>query len=214
MVRKGFTLVEMLVVIGIIVVLLGAAVASFGKLTKGAEKAKAQELVGQVATALANVYSGEGVWPKRYYDTAGETGGVMDNANTLILARRGTFAVSAKRDISFNLPYELLGKDRFGLVTPWATKVLERNASANEETSVTGTSKIRDHRLHFAVDTDGDGVIRGVNVGGETVNIRATAVVWCIGKSGGKQGEPWPYSVGLKKDDVYSWTIGQTKAID
>lgn len=210
--KRGFTLVEMLVVIGIIVVLMGAAVASFGKLTKGAEKAKSQELVSQVSTALSKIWNSEGNWPKRFRDV-GETGGILDADNALILAKKGVFSFSSKKD-SDGKPVALVGKDRFGLVTPWASKILERNASATEGTRVGGASTIADHRLHFAVDVDGDGVIRGVNVGGETVNIRATAAVWCIGKSGGQGGQPWPYTTGQKKDDVYSWTLGQTKAID
>jgi len=90
---------------------------------------------------------------------------------------------------------------------------VDRNASATEGTKVDGGATIADHRLHFAVDVDGDGVISGVDVGGETIDIRATAVVWCIGKSGGQGGQPWPYSIGQKKDDVYSWSVGQTKAV-
>lgn len=43
--KKGFTLVEMLVVIGIIVILLGASIGGFSKMTKSAERAKARELV-------------------------------------------------------------------------------------------------------------------------------------------------------------------------
>jgi len=210
--KKGFTLVEMLVVIGIIVVLMGAAVASFGKLTKGAEKAKAQELVSQVSTALSKIWDAEGNWPKRLREV-GEKGGILDKDNALVLAKKGVMSFSVKKDGDGN-PVALVGKDRYGLVTPWAAKVLERNASASDGTRVGGTSTVADHRLHFAIDVDGDGVIRGVDVGGETVNIRATAAVWCVGKSGGQAGQPWPYSVGLKKDDVYSWTQGQTRAID
>ena len=50
--KSGCTLVEMLVVIGIIAVLVGASIGGFSAMTKTAEKAKCQELVSNVATAL------------------------------------------------------------------------------------------------------------------------------------------------------------------
>ena len=50
--RPAFTLIEMLVVVGIIAVLVGASIGGFAQMTKSAEKAKAQELVSNVATAL------------------------------------------------------------------------------------------------------------------------------------------------------------------
>ena len=63
--------------------------------------------------------------------------------------------------------------------------------------------------MRYAIDLNGDGVIPGVQVGGETIDIRATAAVWCCGKDGKMES----YSAGLKKDDVYSWTIGQTRGV-
>ena len=50
--RKGFTLVEMLVVMGIIAILSGALLAGFGQITKNAQRTRAQETVSNVATAL------------------------------------------------------------------------------------------------------------------------------------------------------------------
>jgi len=208
--KKGFTLIEMLVVIGIIAVLAGAALASFGKMTKSAEKARAQELVHQAAMALTKIWESEGNWPKRLRENGGESGGILDKDNALVLAKHGAISLTTRGK---DTDMKLAGKDRFGLVTPWAAKVIDRNASASEGTKVDGGATIAEHRLHFAIDTDGDGVIRGVDVGGETVDIRASAVVWCIGKSGGNGGKVWPYSVGQKKDDVYSWTAGQTKVV-
>jgi len=208
--KRGFTLIEMLVVIGIIAVLAGATIASFNKLTKGAEKAKAQEQVHQVATALAKIWETDGNWPKRLRENGGERGGILDKDNALVLAKHGALSLTTKGK---DKDMKLAGRDRFGLLTPWATKAVDRNASATEGTKVDGGATIADHRLHFAVDVDGDGVISGVDVGGETIDIRATAVVWCIGKSGGQGGQPWPYSIGQKKDDVYSWSVGQTKAV-
>ena len=50
--KRGFTLIEILVVIGIIAVLSGALMMGFGRVTRSAQRAKATELVSQAAQAL------------------------------------------------------------------------------------------------------------------------------------------------------------------
>ena len=62
--RRGFTLVEMLVVIGIIATLMGVMLASVSKFIKSADKARCQELVANTATALTALYQKEGAWPR------------------------------------------------------------------------------------------------------------------------------------------------------
>ncbi len=204
--KKGFTLVEMLVVIGIIALLVGASIGGYSAVTRMAEKTKAQELVSNVATALMVMYQQEGMWPKRLA-TIGETGGKLDKERAF--AMRTYFSMNTDANDT-----QLVGLDRFGIVTPWATAVLKaRGNSATESTIVSsakdGTHTVGDHILYFAVDTDGDGIIKGANVGGESVDVRATAIVWCAGKDGKLES----YKDGLKKDDLYSWAYGQTKGI-
>ena len=63
--KKGFTLIEMLVVIGIIAILIGASLAGYSSMVKTADKARCQELVSNVATALTMLFQNEGMWPKR-----------------------------------------------------------------------------------------------------------------------------------------------------
>ena len=53
----GFTLVEMLVVIGIIAVLTAASVVGYSRVTASAEKARCFELVKNVHTALVQLYN-------------------------------------------------------------------------------------------------------------------------------------------------------------
>ena len=65
------------------------------------------------------------------------------------------------------------------------------------------------HILHYALDLDGDGIISGANVGGETINVRATAIVWSVGPSGKIEA----YSKGIMHDGIYSWTKGQTNSV-
>ena len=49
-----------------------------------------------------------------------------------------------------------------------------------------------------------------VSGAGETIRVRATAAVWCAGKDGRLEN----YRDGLKSDDVYSWTVGQTRGVN
>jgi prepilin-type N-terminal cleavage/methylation domain-containing protein len=207
--RKGFSLVEMLVVLGIIAVLVGASVGGYSSITKAAERAKCQELVSNVATALTAMFQQEGAWPKRVAGApnAGSDGRLDEVVSYAFV--RGTKYLSLNHKSG-----ALIGLDRLGIVSPWATAVMRRagvNASLTTVVSKgnDGDRTIDDHLLHFAVDLDGDGIIEGANVGGESVDVRATAIVWCAGKDGKME----PYSRGRRKDDVYSWSPGQARSV-
>ena len=218
--RKGLTLIEMLVVIGIIAILIGASITGFSKMTKSADQAKAQELVSNVATALTALFQAEGNWPKRLAAN-GQVDGELDENAALPLAKKNFLSLTT---VGSGDNLRLAGQDRFGIITPWAQAVVKRKGTtASASDIVSGKSTIRDHTLHYALDLDGDGIIKGAMVGGKSVDIRATAAVWCGGKDGVIQ--PYPYAGGgsLKKgetasggkfsDDVYSWTPGQTKEV-
>lgn len=206
--RNGFSLVEMLVVIGIIAILVGASIGGYAKMTKSAEKAKGQELVANVATALTAMFQEEGVWPKKLAADGGSAGRLNEKV-CLALAKGRYFSLTTDNDKT-----RLSGNDRFGIITPWAAAVVKRLGTKAELSSlVSGKSTVEDHVLYYALDLDGDGVIKGADVGGESVDVRATAIVWSVGKSGGKDGKPWPYHTGLKRDDLYSWSVGQTQNV-
>ena len=200
--RRGFTLIEMLVVIGIIAALVAASLGGYSAMTRAAERTKCRELVSQVQTALETLYQREGNWPKRLA-TEGKTDGRLD-AKT---------AYALRKYLSLNVDEEngtLIGLDKFGIISPWAVNVFKRSGNnASLQTQVSGPQTIDDHILHFALDLDGDGIISGASVGGESVDVRATAIVWCAGKDGKME----PYSKGLKRDDIYSWTPGQAKQV-
>ena len=203
--KKGFTLIEMLVVVGIIAALIAAAIGSYSGVTRAAEKAKCRELVAQVATALATLYQREGNWPK-ILALQGKTDGKLD-AETAI-ALKDYFGLNVDDN------GKLAGYDRFGIVTPWAQTVIKRTGKEATTKTVVSASKhgdhtVDDHILHYAIDLDGDGIIDGAMVGGESVDVRATAIVWCAGKDGYME----PYSKGVKRDDVHSWTPGQTQKV-
>ena len=218
--KKGFTLVEMLVVIGIIAILIGAGIGSFSSMTKRANNAKGQELVSNVATALEAIYQKDGCWPHRIL-SEGASDGEIDAKIAYDITSKGMMSLTknSNKDI-----HETAGLDRFGIVSPWAAAVVKRGGSSgvSESSKVPSGGTIRDHRLHFAVDTDDDGFV-DASVGGTTVKIRGSVAVWCCGLDG--VIDPYPYASGgsggkgassskpsgSRSDDIYSWSVRQLK---
>lgn len=196
---SGFTLIEMLVVIGIIAVLTGASIAGYSKMVKSAERAKCQELVSNVATALTALYQREGAWPKRLISNGASGDGELNKEAALPLAKGGYFSLG-------HTDTKLIGADRFGILTPWAAAVVKKRGTGASEGDAVGSKTVKDHILRYALDLEGRGVVEA-NVGGATVKIRATAAVWCGGKDGVIDAYP------SRRDDVYSWTQGQTQDV-
>lgn len=198
--KKGFTLIEMLVVIGIIVILLGATISGYSKMVRSAEDTRARELVSNVTTALQALYVREGQWPKAL--VAAATGDSY-------LSERAAYALAKKGYMSLEMNQsgtKLGGYDRLGLVTPWAQTIIKaKGKEVNESTIVTtskeGKSTIEDHTLRFAIDLDGDGFteLPGTIDGYSGKKVRATACVWCCNKDGSLKA----------RNLITSWAKGQ-----
>lgn len=192
--KNGFTLVEMLVVIGIIGILTGASIVGYNSAVLKAENSRAQELVHNAATALTACYQSQGYWP-----TA-----IIEGADAQKLDENAVLPLAKKSYLSMNVGDDgkLAGFDRFGLVTPWAQNVIKsRGKSVSLTTPVGNTkAKIEDHILRYAIDDDDDGLVE-VNVNGASLRVRASACVWCCPKTG---STAW-------KDMIKSWTSGQEK---
>ena len=204
--KRGFTLVEMLIVIGIIAILTGAAMTGFRGAVEKAQAAKCQELVHNVSTALVKVFQDNGSWPSRII-SAGQGSGEMTAEIGGELARRKALSLNyrlVENEETGEKVYKLVGLDQCGVVSPWAAEVVKRkaangNVSLNEP--VPGGGTIRDHVLRFSVDDDEDGLVKVRYEGGKSVTVRASAAVWCCGRDG-KFGT---------RDDIKSWAKGQEK---
>jgi len=195
-------MIEMLVVLGIIAILIGASVTGFSKMTKTADKAKAQELVANTATALTAIFQKEGAWPKRLRDHNGDK---LDATAALALAKAGSMSLSTDSGVT-----KLIGIDQFGILTPWGAAAVKRAGTGASLGLKVGAKTVEDHILYYALDLDGDGKIDGSELGSNLSGlsqIRATAAVWCCGKDGNRETD---YKLGRKKGNVYSWTYGQT----
>ena len=200
---KGFTLVEVLVVIGIIAVLSGALMMGFGRMTKSAQRAKATEAVSQVAQALVILrQKNDNVWPPV---VSGNFGGADGSGKGIVvdvakrLAKFDLLDIATKGD-------NLVGISRCGVVDPWAESVLKRSEDANSETKVPSGGTVQDHIIYFAVDIDGDGITEAT-VGGQDVKVRAEAIAWCAGAD----GKIAPYVQRGRSDDIYSWDKAREK---
>lgn len=199
--KKGFTLVEMLVVIGILAILIGAGMTSFSSATKKAQRAKGMELVSNVKTAMEALYQKEGSWPRRIL-AAGGSDGKFDAKISYELARRNLISLTYDKDKK-----ETSALDRFGIVDPWAQTVVRRMGNGGSTSAqVPSGGTLEDHILHFAIDDDDDGIVKA-SVGGEAVNIRGKVAVWGYGVKGAE----CPYSEGVRKDGLYSWSRDQVK---
>ena len=205
--KKGFTLVEMLVVLGIIAILAGASMIGYSKVLRASQKTKNREIVSNAATALTQILTkNNGSWPELLLSKASGGKGRLDKDTCQLFVTFNMMGLSHNKNKGSGGTYELIGKDRFGIVDIDAEKVLKRSSSASEGTKVPSGGTVQDHILYFAIDEDGDGFTEAQVEGGGNLRIRATAVVWAAGPDGKVD-----YGSMAKNDDVYSWTPAQVK---
>jgi prepilin-type N-terminal cleavage/methylation domain-containing protein len=203
--NKGFTLVEMLVVMGLIGLLVAMMTGGLTFVQNTAWQSRAQELVTNVSTALTIYISREGVWPKEIL----ESGGVVNNEVCKVLQQARLLdvtTVKADGSINQNSP------ERFGLLSPWGQRMVKRNPKMTASLgSLPPDATLRKHMLQLRVDINLDGKIDSSDgqlgtLPGEGSIIRASAMVWACGPNGKDDG-----NTGAKnpRENRQSWGGGR-----
>ena len=217
---SGFTLVEMLVVIGIIGILAATLTTSFSHLKTVARQSQAQNLVSELATAFTIYLQKEREWPDEWTGENGKgTKSEMDEEVCWVFQDLRLFDVttyklnsdnSVKERTASNINKQSL--DRFGLLDPWGRAALRKSATMSATDKIGGQGTYEDHRLQFRLDTNYDGWVDSSDKVAPPpgVKVRASAIVWSRGPDGRdafeKSGARYP------DDDRLSWPYGQTRS--
>ena len=223
--QSGFTLIEMMVVIGIIGILAAVLTGGYTYAVKSAQRAKAVEAVSNARSALEMLYQRAEGWPRAIIE-ARQYGGfhVMDENVAKVLFKNSLLNVDCKKtsDSASGLSaYTLRGVDRCGIADPWAQDVLknaDRNLDGNSlrtrPVSTGGT--VEDHLIYFSVDQNDDGFVER-SEGAPVDKVRAKVITWCAGADGGlgdcSTDKPGKTSANGRtisnRDNVYSWQRAQ-----
>ncbi len=222
--RSGFTLIEMMVVIGIIGVLAAVLTGGYMYAVKSAQRAKAVEAVSNARSALEMLYQRAEGWPRAILE-ARQYGGyhVMDENVAKVLFRYSLLNVDCKKTSSSSGlgAYTLRGVDRCGIADPWAQDTLRRADKNLDGASllthaVSSGGKVQDHLIYFAVDQNDDGFVEK-SEGAPVDKVRAKVITWCAGADGGlgdcstdKRGKTSVNGRTVTNgDNVYSWQRAQ-----
>ena len=222
--QTGFTLIEMMVVIGIIAILAAALTGGYSYVVKSAQRAKAVEAVSNAKTALEQLYlKRDNTWPRAIIEARKEGDyQVMDENVAKVLFKYGLLNVDCKGDTTKEIStYTLRGVDRCGIADPWAQDVLRRadknlNGNALLSKEVSSGGKVQDHLIYFAVDQNEDGFVEK-SEGAPVNKVRAKVITWCAGADGGlgdcstdKRGKASVNGrMGSNGDNIYSWQRAQ-----
>lgn len=217
--RDAFTLVEMLVVIGIIGILAATLITSFSNVKMVAKQSEAQKMVSEVATAFTVYLQKERKWPDEWVGENGEaTKSEMDPEVCWEFQRKKMLDLSTyeresdgtiKERLASNINKQSL--DRFGMLDPFARTELKRKSTTSDGDAVSSGRTFRDHRLQFRLDTNYDGYVDSEDrvPPPEGVRVRAAAIVWSRGPDGRDDFEK---STGhYPVDDRLSWAYAKAK---
>jgi len=186
--QSGYTLVEMLVVIGIIAMLAVGFMSSFSYVQRLAWRSQAQTLVSSAANSLTLYLQKERGWGDLENKTE------FDEEVCAILKAAGVLDSTIKAAGDSKAAASI---DRYGLLDVWGQRKLRGNPNLSR-------SIAQQHRLQFRLDSNLDGKVDSSENSPNGLEVRASVLVW----SRGPDGKDDTSSSGrYPKDDVLSFQI-------
>ena len=116
-VQKGFTLIELMIVVAIIGILAAVALPAYQDYTKRSHVSEGLSLAGGAKTAVTEYYSSEGSWPSDNA-AAGIAGAssITGNAVTQVEVDESLITVTFNQKVENNATIELKGSDNGGSI--------------------------------------------------------------------------------------------------
>ncbi len=198
--RSGFTITELLVVIGIIGILTASLLGAFGYIKTTAWQTRALSQVHHVATALTIHLQNERSWPEELLNRT-----EFDPEASWVLQKYRLVDLTTWKDHSTGT-INKESPDRYGLLDPWGKAYMRSHPKAVE-------ADVAKHRLQYRLDKNFDGIVDASEGAPEGASVRASILVWSRGPDGLDDFEKknpkargrYPY------DDRLSWSHGTAK---
>ena len=206
--RQGFTLVEMLVVIGILGILASATVMSLTHMKRAAMQSEAQKMVTETATAFNLLLQQERKWPTVIVDNSNQQGGMNEDVCAVFQSRKLLDVTTYKRgQVGSVINADSL--DRFGLMDPFGQAGMKKMPKCRSAGTPVpgGYGTFDDHLIQYRVDRNYDGYVDSSEGAPRGMRIRASVIVW----SRGPDGKDDTHTSRYPLDDRLSWNIQGTK---